>query len=108
VPGSGRARQKNDLLPNGAFNPIGNSSGCSVLKIAPDFNEIERGFRRQNIAPHLIGLRFLFRQVGVQLVFRYALATVELRDATPNFRVDCVSIFHEPPILRFLRFEEMQ
>jgi hypothetical protein len=79
----------------------------SVLQIAPDFNEIERGRRRENIAPHLCGLRFLFRQVSVQLVFRNALAAVELRDAEPNFFVDRISIVYEPPILLLLRFQEM-
>jgi hypothetical protein len=58
--GSGHPRQKNDLLPNGPLNPIGDFNGGFILQEASDFNKIECGFRRKNIAPHLFGLRFLF------------------------------------------------
>ncbi len=102
--GPGHACQKNDLLANGPFDPFGNFNTGFLLQIAPDLNKIERGFRRENLAPHLFGLCFLFRQVSIQLVFRNALATVKLRNTAPNFCVDCVSIVDKPSILFLLRF----
>ncbi len=78
------------------------------FQVTPDFNETKRSFRREHIAPHLFGFCFLFRQVSGQLVFRDALAAIELRDAPPDLCVDRVSIVDEPPVLLLLRFEEMQ
>ena len=80
---SGRARQGDDLLPNRPFHPFGD-------------------------APHLFGLCLLFPQVSVEPVFRYPLTAVELRDAAPNFCINCISVVHKPPVLLLLRFEEMQ
>jgi len=100
--------RKNDLFQNGPLHPVGDFNGGRVLQIAPNFNKIEHGFGRENIAPHLAELRFLFSQVSFQAILSYALAAVELCDAAPNLCVYCVSVSYEPPILFLLRLKEMQ
>jgi hypothetical protein len=46
MPRSGRAREKNDFRANGTFNPLRGFNVGIIFQIAPDFNQIERGFRR--------------------------------------------------------------
>jgi hypothetical protein len=74
--------------------------------ITPNLYQIERRFRRKNVAS--FRLSFQRGEVSVYLVFRNALASVELLDTAPDLRADDVLILQQPAILFFLRFKKVE
>src|SRR6266496_1461517 len=61
---------------------------------------------RQERSARSFGLGLQFRQVGVQLVLRDSLATVQLLNAAPDLRVDRFPALGKPAILLLLCFQQ--
>jgi hypothetical protein len=51
-------RKKNNLLADDRFNPVGHRKISIFPDIAPNLDEIERRFRRKNVASPHSGLVF--------------------------------------------------
>src|SRR6266481_775971 len=58
VSGTGVCRQENDLVPNDRLNAVRDFIAALFLEVAPDLDQVERGFRRKNVAPRRSGLAF--------------------------------------------------
>jgi hypothetical protein len=43
--------ERSDLVANSGFDPISDLRATFFLNIAPDLDQIERGFGRKNVAP---------------------------------------------------------
>lgn len=56
--GAGIPCQKDDLVSNDRFNAIRYLNAALSPDVAPDFDKIERGFWRKNVAPSHSGLAF--------------------------------------------------
>src|ERR1035441_2564432 len=50
MPPARSSRKINNLLADHGFNLVGHLKTGILLDIAPDLNEVERGFRRKNVA----------------------------------------------------------
>ena len=106
--GTGGSREKFYFFADGGFNAVRDCETGLFFDVTPDFDEVERSLRRKNEARTHLSLAFKFRQMSVQLVFRDSFAAVELLDAAPDLRVDCIPVFQEPTILFFLGLQQTE
>jgi len=101
VTGTRGSGEKNYFFADGGLNAVRNCEAGLVFDVTPDFNKIESGLRRKNLAHAHLGLAFQLGQVSIQLIFGYSFVAVELIDAAPDLCVDCLPVLQEPAILFF-------
>ena len=65
VAGARRLCQKYEFFADGGFNAVRDCQTRLFFDVTPDFDEIERGLRRKNVAHAHLGLIFQFSQVGI-------------------------------------------
>src|SRR5437667_10305641 len=108
VTGTRGSGEKNYLFADVGFNAVRNCEAGLVFDVTPDFNKIESGMRRKNVAHAHLGLAFQLGQVSIQLIFGYSFVAVELIDAAPDLCVDCLPVLQEPVILFFLGLQQTE
>jgi hypothetical protein len=106
MPGSWSSCEKGDSFVDGRFHAIRHRNARLLFNVTPDFDEVERGLGRKNVARVHLDLVFQFRQVSIQLIFRNSFATVELLDPARDLYVDCFPILHKPAVLFFLGLQQ--
>jgi len=65
VPSARRLCQKGEFLTDGGLNAVRDCQARLFFDVTPDFDEIERGLRRKNVAHAHLGLIFQFSHVGI-------------------------------------------
>src|SRR5207244_6302590 len=102
VTGTRGSGEKNYFFADGGFNAVRNCEAGLVFDVTPDFNKIESGLRRKNVAHAHLGLAFQLGQVSIQLIFGYSFVAVELIDAAPDRSVACRPFLQGPDMFFFL------
>jgi len=108
VPGARSSGKKTNSIADGRFYAVGHRDACLLFDIAPDFDKVECGLGRKNVAHTHLDLAFQFRQVSIQLIFRDSFATVELIDPAPDRCVDCFPVLQKPTVLFFLGLQQTE
>ena len=108
VPSTRGSSEKSHSFANGGFNAVRYRDVGLFFDVTPDFDEIERGLGRKNVAQAHLDLAFQFRQVSFQLIVRDSFAAVELLDAASDLCVDCFPVFQKPAVLFFLGLQQAE
>jgi hypothetical protein len=108
VPCAGSSCEKRNSFADGRFNAVCNRDACLLFNVTLDFDEVECGLGRKNVAHAHLDLAFQFRQVCIQLIFRDSFATIELLDPAPDLCVDCFPVLQKPTVLFFLSLQQTE